>query len=792
MNRFRRKKEAKDALEGSSSTSTESESLPFPAAIKAFRLGRKTSGPEPKIQIDLASALPPSDNFRTSLLMSGLSARFSMLREQDDPNSKIGKASDDSVMFPKRNSRFGLLDHGSDDLSDIAEVSSLNGQCIRPHEFERPTPRGCNYSYEQAKAPSNIMNRSRSGEQNNLFGGRQKINVGNRTLYEADVRLTAYRAECRRQRNLYHQEKQHQENYYLNSKTKNSNPDENLTQDESPLVSHESSTSQILSIDNEESGKDDQSPNSRTLSSSPNFQLNKIRRLYEAGLDNVRQEQQSLATSKVDTVTLNRTIFPSVPTPMSSPNDSPVLNDRHSQKVIDQASLPKRSSSAIGASHLDVKKPEIISPPLSPPVTSNQEEHEISVILNSLTNTKLKIPVYHRADEVKHARPVFQSDKDNESSSLSNFSIPPRSLDRARTDSYVTRAPKNGHANSSAQVDPRTQQKYKSMFDYHTQPLSSTRNILAAPPINESTLNRDISSTSLTTQPLHNADTKLSNYLGNKSRSSSTLSENPTLFKSASQGHLYEAHLENRTSFSSSEASNTTELSSMTEESKSTPPSEIIGMVRKHMRLESDASSDYGGSPPDENVKYNPKISDTNSQNEYSVKSNPWEDKNDEKISTLAQRDGMTPKSSNEDTLPSHPVKYKYDSHGKLCNINNNYFIRKELEMRHSRHESTDSQREQQNLQNELATRRRYVQEKMRNFVESDSHQTNSLPNDYPRDALKNSTFGLLKTKNSRTQVKVKENQVKNIKMLSLANPSSNHNSPSTRNIYVEEENCKN
>ena len=125
-------------------------------------------GPENKLELDLANALPSSDDFRTSLLMSGLSARFSMLREQDDPKSKIGKASDDSVLFPKRQSRlndFGFQSHG---LSDIAEVSSIRA----PFASNRVD------SFHSAQSSygeegGSIMGRAKPGEGNNLFGGRQ-------------------------------------------------------------------------------------------------------------------------------------------------------------------------------------------------------------------------------------------------------------------------------------------------------------------------------------------------------------------------------------------------------------------------------------------------------------------------------------------------------------------------------------------------------------------------------------------------------------------------------------------
>src|SRR5688500_11920749 len=112
MNRFRKQKKAKEAPESQTRGSTESD-VPTVHTKKSRTFGRlKKHEPEPipEPEFDVANALPPTDDFRTSLLMSGLSARFSMLREQDDPKSKIGKASDDSVLFPNQGTKFNDFD----------------------------------------------------------------------------------------------------------------------------------------------------------------------------------------------------------------------------------------------------------------------------------------------------------------------------------------------------------------------------------------------------------------------------------------------------------------------------------------------------------------------------------------------------------------------------------------------------------------------------------------------------------------------------------------------------------
>ena len=136
-----------------------------------------------------------------------------MLREQDDPLSKIGKANDDSVLFPKRASRLDLFKgHG---VSDIAEADYLRGSIRRPFASTRTESYGsAGYDTDDGS----VMSRSRPGEGNTMFGGRQKIykipvggsgsvkkfgakdddelpsgvNMGGKALYENDIATSAF------------------------------------------------------------------------------------------------------------------------------------------------------------------------------------------------------------------------------------------------------------------------------------------------------------------------------------------------------------------------------------------------------------------------------------------------------------------------------------------------------------------------------------------------------------------------------------------------------------------------
>ena len=175
--------------------------------------GKRKVAPQPKPEVNIAAALPASEDFRTSLLMPNLSARFSMLREQDDPMSKIGKANDDSVLFPKRASRLDLFKgHG---LSEVSEADTLRGYIRPPFASTRTESYGSG-GYETDDA--SVMSRSRPGEGNTMFGGRQKIykipvggsgsvknfgskddeevrsgaNMGGKALYENDIAMSAF------------------------------------------------------------------------------------------------------------------------------------------------------------------------------------------------------------------------------------------------------------------------------------------------------------------------------------------------------------------------------------------------------------------------------------------------------------------------------------------------------------------------------------------------------------------------------------------------------------------------
>ncbi|PLN81391.1 hypothetical protein BDW42DRAFT_200864 [Aspergillus taichungensis] len=212
MNRFRksRKEKAKEDV-----PATPAEAVPATWPAKTPKKPKKPDPEPPMPPLDFASALPSNDDFRTSLLMPKLSARFSMLREQDDPESVIGKASDDSVLFPKRASRLNLFGHNPNLLADIDEVSNDGSRPSFSVSRAASVMSGVDAdgTDDDRSQKESIMSRARRVEGNNLFGGRQKVYkiptkvppadapaegpsaMGGRAVYDHDVGLSAFQRQ---------------------------------------------------------------------------------------------------------------------------------------------------------------------------------------------------------------------------------------------------------------------------------------------------------------------------------------------------------------------------------------------------------------------------------------------------------------------------------------------------------------------------------------------------------------------------------------------------------------------
>ncbi|KAK5169542.1 uncharacterized protein LTR77_005518 [Saxophila tyrrhenica] len=326
-------------------------------------------------EVNIAQVLPPTDDFRTSLLMPTFAARFSMLREQDDPNSLLGKASDDSVLQPRRRSR---MDFGG--LGDIAEVSSIKSQVRPPFAYGRQDSFASEdgYASENDSHNGSVLSRARPGEGNTMFGGRQKVymipkagaSASSRSLgkvrYEDDIGMSAFQ---RYKRELEQQAIQartsdeghsfdfgldrmeHGEDYGSHSNAPN---DSAKDLSHSPSLSSydkkrstsssshsEARSSTIATSVASQPGSNLVTAPAQTTAPTPSAPPalkradTKTRRLYEQGLDQHMYEQQASAMTRLNSIHRQRGMGVGKPSPpvLHSTRSAGNLNEKARQPV---------------------------------------------------------------------------------------------------------------------------------------------------------------------------------------------------------------------------------------------------------------------------------------------------------------------------------------------------------------------------------------------------------------------------------------------------------------------------
>lgn len=378
MNRLLARKRTKDADSPASETPPElNTTVPRPPSSKGQRRGwlRKKNEPEPEpVEPKVESSLPSEDSFRTSLIMSNLSTRFSMLRDQDDPFSLLGKASDDSVLVPKRRSRLGDLGGFSGgSLSGITERSSQSSQLRPPFAEKRNNSFSLGDGYatdDDSFAGGSIMSRARPGEGNMLFGGRQKIyripigdsgavnNLGDgdargmrgRALYEDDISRSTFQKMKAAEKAKEREERlaQIERDGEIEELRKDSLNSPSFRYDErretgsstnsgpSMLSQSTTATSTAASVAGTSPGLPSAQPSAGERS--------KSRKLYEQGLDQHMQEQQAAGLGRLTSTKR----APSANSGTSSPYRSQSANNLRDRF---------ESNGRAGSPHLQAQKP---------------------------------------------------------------------------------------------------------------------------------------------------------------------------------------------------------------------------------------------------------------------------------------------------------------------------------------------------------------------------------------------------------------------------------------------------
>lgn len=437
MNRFRNKKKAKEeaaaaATAAAVARSSEDSEHSSMSGFKGFKKGKKAPVEEPKLEFDLSTALPSDDNFRTSLLMTNLSARFSMLREQDDPNTKIGKASDDSVLHPKRQSRlpdFGFGAAGG--LGDIAEVESIKAPS---HFFRSDSIASADFDNG-----GSILSRGKPIEGNNLFGGRQKIykvpatksgGLGGRALYaDDDVALSAF------QRWRISEKEKEQQEHATEEEHEQAKAHEDYPRSESPPplgynfkreTSSTTSSASIMarnstaanSIASQPAGYVSTAPTSGASTPALDRSVTHKRRLYEQSTSQDGPEQSSVL-SRIESLNRQKTAASGVKALGDRLGEERTLASKTSAPQLRSVSLPITTPATgtgdLGNGAAPQADPELNfggSPPLSPPISETGEPLPLLPIQPNDVGKATAMGVFQKPlqpyDETKYAQRQIQ------------------------------------------------------------------------------------------------------------------------------------------------------------------------------------------------------------------------------------------------------------------------------------------------------------------------------------------------------------------------------------------------
>ncbi|KAI9703529.1 MAG: hypothetical protein M1820_005833 [Bogoriella megaspora] len=828
MNRFLTRKRAKESPDTDSfSPDLPSRSNTPTLPKKGKKWGKKQ--PEPKPQIDIAAVLPSDDNFRTSALMNGLSARFSMLREQDDPNSKLGKASDDSVLQPKRQSRLYDFGFTKAALTDIAEVSSINGS-IRPPFAQRQGSFASAevFGMDDDSTQGSIMSRARPGEGNVLFGGRQKVyripvassteprsKVRGKAVYEDDISLSAFqrmrkeekeRQELEQQLNNASEEDTEKDTSYPPSI---SSSDYMRRRASTSSASHPSiarSSTAATSIASQGGNVIPSSAPAPKPTTGLERSTTKSRRLYEQGLDQHIHEQQTSALTRLNSIQKQRTHIPGKQTPPPFPNQPKSTSNLHDRfnrpnaQAVRGASPPPSASAyklttfgSIRESKSSAGSPVLgypNSPPLSPPAMSDGEETPLTMLLNPEDRGKATaMGAFNKPkqqfDEAQYLQRQKQMLQGSERAASNRSIDSPAPIDEEPGSDYE-------QDRIFAQNNPSTIQEESEW------PISTTQSDhnISQPASPLSSITSETFARNPKMPKLNMPQTFFSS-IGSDSEDElavSPLESSPTVLQAIPDPLRIPVPIspvEQHPAFRSMDAHIIPEIEEepVPEDQEDTRPgidsptlgtdeAALSGLIRQHLREGSGSSSIYGDhlqapvAPP---VKAMPRVPRSRmtakaGEDPHYTHSNPW-DLDEIDSAYFGEADSPVDNYRFQNQLK------KVDESSKPAKVDARSSMehvpwQQELKNKHSRGGSTETQQEREAFAHELEQRKKAIQENMRTRAENDSRAPSPNPGSDHRKV-----FGMLRNKSSRESIasKYEPSSAKALKRLGISmNEGSN------------------
>ena len=826
-----------------------------------------------------------------------------MLREQDDPTSKIGKANDDSVLFPKRASRLDLFNRKG--LTDIAEVDSLRGS-IRPPFTQARTESYGSGGYDTDEG--SVMSRSRPGEGNTMFGGRQKIykiplggsgsvknfnaeegdlptggNMGGKALYEEDTAPSAFQILREQERQQEKQERErvgqdqlrpsHDQDRSNSPPSTKYNRNRETTSSTNSGPSYPRTSTAATSIASQRSASDafHSTPPTQPNSAGSDRPGPKGRRMYGQGLDQHMYEQQSSALHRLASLQTQR----STAAGSSAPRDL-IASRRQSRSASNlhdryqRAGLPHSSNGFRAASPVPTGAPSRMqdfdlglndgpnvsvpldsgygsSPPMSPPMSAAKDFDISDPLVASLEPNDIgkatasgafnKPKVSYNEQQYLQRQLQLQEGRGTPSPQLirpfpaHGTSVEEQPLGRSRNSSFGSqfsrtnsvRQPwehhmqdlrpvqERGSGTNSPSIRESEDRNERSFFTGMSgSETGSQREGESEPTSPLPSANKQRYSHPIPPQPKAVEITQQLNYNPQPSHLSPLHPSDET----ASDGRSYRSE----TTITQEEhepSSHQNPAQTMSADSPTLGPIQVqnglSGLVREHLRKQSDQSSIYPDDSP--TTSRFPEIRHSIFGHESALKSHSRNQSYDEAEADRQYWAKQKRESDQSSVVAPPPLSFaarhileqatalrNHHDNPKAQQLlgndkaqrilggeaprtnsshagSNSSNWQEQLKAHHSRGASTETQQEREDLANELAERRRMVQDNLRTYTESNSRSASPGPGTQTQDAgpAKAYPFALLK-KNSKTSLagnqQQQERPSKAMKMLGI-NPGS-------------------
>jgi hypothetical protein len=688
------------------------------------------------------------------------------------------------------------------------------------------------------------MSRARPGEGNNLFGGRQKIfkipaggsgkgsSMGGRALYDDAVSQSAFQKLREREREEQEHELQERsqqeddgaERSSLPTRSTspplagyNRNRETSSTTSSGPSLTWSSTAATSVTSQGASSVNGYSSPSTPSALNQPSSHgldrsLTKTKRLYEAGLDLHLHNQQSSAINRLESlsrlqITETGQASPTLSSPVNALFDGTHTAISSSQHPALQSASPPLSSTTpkrldFGAKPLNTEsqKQSLVSPPLSPPM-SDGEDHPVLPIQPKDRGKATALGAFSKPvqpyDENKYAQRQLQM-KESRSTSPFRKGSPPRSIVTGQQPFLRARAESSSTYSSGRSRSPSVKHEYllhkqvapQASIDEAPNAESQIKSgtFLSSP--NGSTLSSIGDGGLDESKPWGQPATSRRIMNGNYSMVYPSAERPPESEHPANRRHSPQIFVDYTNEVTHRDILPNVEKTLVTKDSPADSPTlgpgtGLSGMVRQHLRTDSNTSSVYRTPSPGTPSKFPENLSDKNTSlpRGHTQQLNNWDQhQHNQPIGTIhTESESFGNVRRRPPIPPPFAASRSSEDVMEAGGVTQKALREKDGTQNHTRDVSLETRKERDEFANELATRRMRVQANLRSRVESVSPVPGA---DWSRDVYptKTSPIGMQKSKPGRGSIITKpaDGQLKAMKMLGIGHTTISSSSPNS------------